>query len=79
MLWVKCEKGYRVIIRKYVIFSEYLTPCLEGKENLLTVKHVQTEVESSHMSKILLYLLLMKLILEKIFLYKKLKNAQEVE
>ncbi|XP_022897510.1 uncharacterized protein LOC111411188 [Olea europaea var. sylvestris] len=39
--------GYRVIIRKDVVFNESLMPCLEGKENALTDKDVQIEVEPS--------------------------------
>lgn len=49
-LWVKSEKGYRVIVRKDVVFNETLMPCLEGK-CVLTEKDAQIEMESAHIEQ----------------------------
>lgn len=40
-MWVKKERGFKVIIRKNIIFTKFLMACLEGK----TERNVQIEVE----------------------------------
>ncbi|XP_022851034.1 uncharacterized protein LOC111372852 [Olea europaea var. sylvestris] len=51
-LWVYGEKGYRVIIRRDVVFNESYMPCLEGKKGNLTENDVQIEVEPTKIDDI---------------------------
>ncbi|KAL2519673.1 Reverse transcriptase Ty1/copia-type domain-containing protein [Abeliophyllum distichum] len=50
-LWVREEMGYKVIIRRDVVFNESLMPCLKETKLSLYQRDVRIEVEPSNLNE----------------------------